>query len=57
MCLLTTKLKKYWESELYKIYSKALKYVQKKTLFKVKLPENCPYTLEQLLNEDWHPTK
>ena len=38
-----------------KVYQKALKYVRKKTGMMVSFPEDCPYTLEQLLDEDWLP--
>jgi hypothetical protein len=53
--LLTTNLRNYLENELPKIYKQALKYVKQKTEFKVNFPQDCPYTLEQLLDEDWLP--
>ncbi|HAC63077.1 MAG TPA: DUF29 domain-containing protein [Cyanothece sp. UBA12306] len=53
--LLTTNLRNYLENELPKIYRKSLKYVRQKTQFKVTFPNNCPYNLQQLLDEDWLP--
>jgi hypothetical protein len=38
-----------------KIYQKALKYVRQKTGYNVTFPEECPYTLAQLLEQDWLP--
>ncbi|MEA5534938.1 DUF29 family protein [Crocosphaera sp. XPORK-15E] len=39
-----------------KIYKKAVKYVIIKTgLDKHIFPDDCPYSLEQLLDEDWLP--
>lgn len=52
---LTTNLKKYLAEERLNIYKKALGYVQRKTGFSVTFPEECPYTLEQLLDEDYLP--
>ena len=51
--LLTNNLQNYLNSELEKIYSSALKYVKQKTRFKIDFPESCPYTLEQLLDENY----
>lgn len=53
--LLTTNLRNHLADELPKIYQKSLKYVKQKTEFKVNFPDNCPYNMEQLLNEDWLP--
>jgi hypothetical protein len=50
---LTTNLYNYLKDNLAKVYRKALKYVTKKTNFKVNFPEDCPYTLEQLLDENY----
>ncbi|MBK1989384.1 DUF29 domain-containing protein [Sphaerospermopsis aphanizomenoides BCCUSP55] len=51
--LLTNNLQNYLHSELEKIYRSALKYVKQKTRFKIDFPEDCPYTLEQLLDENY----
>jgi hypothetical protein len=51
--LLTNNLQNYLNSELEKIYRSALKYVKQKTRFKIDFPESCPYTLEQLLDENY----
>ncbi|MEQ9235356.1 DUF29 family protein [Coleofasciculus sp. E2-BRE-01] len=40
-----------------KIYEKALNYVNQKTGYEVDFPENCPYTLDQLLEMNWLPEK
>ena len=50
---LTTNLRNYLANEMDNIYSRALKYVQIKTKFKVDFPEKCPYSLEQLLDIDY----
>lgn len=50
---LTTNLSNFLEKELLKIYKSALKYVQEKTAYSVKFPETCPYTLNQILAEDY----
>ena len=52
---LTTNLRNHLASRLPKIYQSALRYVRQKTGFKVDLPEQCPYHLEQLLDTDWLP--
>ena len=54
---LTTNLRHYLRDELTSIYGDALRYVQRKTRFKVEFPEVCPYELEQLLNMDYGLTK
>jgi Domain of unknown function DUF29 len=51
--LLTNNLQNYLQSELEKIYRSALKYVQQKTRFKIDFPPYCPYTLDQLLDENY----
>ncbi len=43
----------YLQQEINNIYTKALKQVKVKTNFKVDFPEECPYTLEQLLDENY----
>ncbi|HLP89998.1 MAG TPA: DUF29 domain-containing protein [Nostocaceae cyanobacterium] len=50
---LTAKLHNYLAEELENIYNRALKQVRLKTKFKVNFPEECPYTLEQLLDQDY----
>ena len=51
---LTTNLKIYLEKNKEKIYQNALRYVRKKTQGKItNLPDNCPYSLEQLLDDNW----
>jgi NAD-specific glutamate dehydrogenase len=52
---LTTNLHNYLADELNIIYQDALQYVQEKTGFSVDFPEECPYTLEQLLDKKWLP--
>ena len=53
---MTTNLKKHLDLAKENIYQKALKYVIKKTeLNKTLFPIQCPYSLEQLLDDDWFP--
>lgn len=53
---LTTNLRKYLGKKLETIYQKAVKNVCLKTgLKKTTFPNNCPYTLEQLLDDNWFP--
>ncbi len=52
---LTTNLRNYLANELNIIYQDALEYVQEKTGFSIDFPEECPYTLEQLLDKKWLP--
>jgi hypothetical protein len=53
---MTTNLKKHLDLVKENIYQKALKYVTKKTeLNKTLFPIQCPYSLEELLNDDWFP--
>ncbi len=44
----------YLEEKLAKIYRKARKYVQAKSGLDT-FPRDCPYSLKQLLDEDWFP--
>ena len=50
---LTTNLQNYLGDELNTIYQDALEYVRQKTGFSVDFPEECPYTLEELLDKKW----
>ncbi len=50
---LTGNLRNYLTQEMLEIYSDALEYVKVKTKFQVDFPEECPYTLEQLLDKDY----
>ena len=53
---MTTNLKKHLDLVKENMYQKALKYVIKKTeLNKTLFPIQCPYSLEQLLDDDWFP--
>jgi hypothetical protein len=52
---LTTNLCNHLAKELPSIYQDALIYVRTKTRFKVDFPENCSYSLEQLLDIDFLP--
>ena len=55
---MTANLRKHLQSNLEKIYQRAIKYTVVKTGFKKAIfPEQCPYTLEQLTNSDWLPEK
>ena len=54
---LTTNLHNYLANELNIIYQDALGYVREKTGFSVDFPEECPYTLEQLLDKKWFPNQ
>jgi hypothetical protein len=51
---MTTNFYHYLEENLASIYQNALRYAQRKSRLK-NLPLQCPYTLEQLLNDDWFP--
>ncbi|MFM7440805.1 MAG: DUF29 domain-containing protein [Snowella sp.] len=51
---MTTNFKKHLDLVKENMYQKALKYVIKKTeLNKTLFPIQCPYSLEQLLDDDW----
>ncbi|MBF2057760.1 MAG: DUF29 domain-containing protein [Cyanobacterium sp. T60_A2020_053] len=52
---LTANLTKSVTEDFNKIYQKALKKVNIKTDYTLNLPTQCPYTLEQLLDDDWFP--
>jgi len=53
---MTTNLRKHLELVKENIYQRALRYVIKKTeLNKTLFPIQCPYSLEQLLDDDWFP--
>jgi len=55
---LTTSLQNKLISELGEIYQLSLKLVCKKTGLSSNLfAENCPYSLEQLLDDNWYPQK
>ncbi len=55
---LTTTLRNKLNEELEHIYNVAMKLVSKKTGLSLNLfPENCPYSLEQLLDDNWYPEK
>ena len=51
---MTTNFHNYLSQNLTKIYKKARKYVTEKSGLN-NLPQQCPYTLAQLLDEDWFP--
>ena len=53
---LTTTLKNKLTEDLASIYQTGLKIVLQKTgLSNVTIPENCPYSFEQLLDDSWYP--
>lgn len=53
---LTTTLKNKLNEDLASIYQTALKIVLQKTgLSQETIPENCPYSFEQLLDDSWYP--
>ncbi len=52
---LTTNLRNHLERELPLIYQDSLVYVQRKTRLQINLPEQCPYSLEELLDINWFP--
>lgn len=54
---LTRNLRNHLQENQVKIYEKALNYVNQKTGYEVDFPENCPYTLDQLLEMNWLPEK
>ncbi len=54
--ILTKNLHNYLASKLELIYQNSVKYTQRKTNLNT-FPQKCTYTLEQLLDEDWFPTK
>ncbi len=50
---LTTNLRNYLLDKIDFIYQDALEYVQEKTGYKVNFPDQFPYTLDQLLDQDY----
>lgn len=52
---LTTNLQNYLLNKRAIIYQDALEYLQRKTKFKVDFPQECPYTLEQILDINYLP--
>jgi hypothetical protein len=51
---MTTNLRKHLNEEKENNYQKAIKYVIAKTGLKKNIfPDQCPYTLEQLIDDDW----
>ena len=52
---LTTNLRNHLRAELDSIYKNAVNYVQKKTGLDL-FPEKCPYSLEELLDDNWFPS-
>ncbi len=51
---LTTNLRNHLDTELLSIYQDAVKFVKAKTKLDL-FPGECPYNLEQLLDENWLP--
>lgn len=51
---MTSNFYKYLETDLQSIYQNALRYAKRKSKLN-NLPSECPYNLEQLLDEDWFP--
>ncbi|MGF1590079.1 MAG: DUF29 domain-containing protein [Pleurocapsa sp.] len=49
---LTTNYRKYLTENLQLIYKQSLKIVECKTELSDHFPENCPYTIEQIIEED-----
>ncbi|WP_034936867.1 DUF29 domain-containing protein [Gloeocapsa sp. PCC 73106] len=47
---LTSTLRNHLQENLVKVYQKSLKYVRLKTGNSITFPENCPYSLEELLD-------
>ncbi len=55
---LTTSLTNKLDHELESIYQTALKIVSQKTGLSItNLPQHCPYSLQQLLDQDWYPNQ
>ncbi|MEG3438575.1 DUF29 domain-containing protein [Pannus brasiliensis CCIBt3594] len=52
---LTKNLHKHLEEEFLTIYKDAVGYARRKTKNRVDFPDECPYTLENLLDPDWLP--
>lgn len=54
---LTKNLRNHLQVNQAQVYEKALKYVRQKTGYNILFPEDCPYTLEQLLESNWLPER
>ena len=54
--ILTKNLHNFLANRLELIYQNSLKYTKRQTELNT-FPQKCPYSLEQLLDEDWFPTK
>jgi NAD-specific glutamate dehydrogenase len=54
---LTQNLRHHLQENQAKVYEKALKYVRQKTGFEISFPEDCPYTLELLVDINWLPER
>jgi hypothetical protein len=52
---LTKNLENHLEDNLNQIYDNAVRYVREKTKHSVNFPKNCPYSLAQLLDNDYLP--
>jgi hypothetical protein len=52
---LTRNLTNYLAEEMFSIYQRALKRVKIKTKNQINFPQECPYSLEQLLDENYLP--
>lgn len=50
---LTSNLSNYLTANLESIYQDALKFVKQKTEHSVKFPDTCPYSLEQILEQNY----
>ena len=51
---MTTNFKNHLQTNLSEIYQQARKYVKEKSGLHI-FPKDCPYTLEQLCDENWFP--
>jgi uncharacterized protein (DUF924 family) len=49
---LTTNYQNYLQENLQAIYHQSLKIVQRKTELSDRFPENCPYTIEQIIEDN-----
>lgn len=49
---LTTNYQNYLQENLQAIYHQSLKIVQRKTALSDRFPENCPYTIEQIIEDN-----
>jgi hypothetical protein len=48
-------LRRFVPLNLPRTYARACKEALKETGLRTQLPENCPYTIEQILDDDWLP--